>query len=94
MDYSSTRGKDNNISFVEAMLNGLAKDGGLYVPKKIKKLTNSQLLNLSKFDYKKLAFEITRLFIDTDVINQKDFKKFVKKLIVRLLEKKLFHLIN
>ena len=52
MDYSSTRGKDNNISFVEAMLNGLAKDGGLYVPKKIKKLTNSQLLNLSKFDYK------------------------------------------
>ena len=49
MDYSSTRGKDNNISFVEAMLNGLAKDGGLYVPKKIKKLTNSQLLNLSKF---------------------------------------------
>jgi len=79
MDYSSTRGKDNNISFVEAMLNGLAKDGGLYVPKKIKKLTNSQLLNLSKFDYKKLAFEITRLFIDTDVINQKDFKKICEK---------------
>ena len=33
MYYSSTRGNDVNISFIQAMLNGLAKDGGLYVPK-------------------------------------------------------------
>ena len=42
MNYSSTRGQDNNVSFIDAMLNGLAKDGGLYVPKKLK---NFQKLN-------------------------------------------------
>ena len=35
MNYSSTRGQDNNVGFIDAMLNGLAKDG-LYVPKNYK----------------------------------------------------------
>ena len=46
MNYSSTRGHDNNVSFIDAMLNGLAKDGGLYVPKKIKKLSKNQLTEI------------------------------------------------
>ena len=37
MYYSSTRGNDQDIGFIQAMLNGLAKDGGLFVPKNIKK---------------------------------------------------------
>ena len=89
MNYSSTRGKDNDISFVQAMLNGLAKDGGLYVPKGIKKLTNSELMELSELSYQKLAFEITKLFVGIDEINQKDFKKFVKKLTAQTLVNKL-----
>ena len=48
--------EDNNISFIEAMLNGLAKDGGLYVPKGIKKLTKTQLSEISKLNYENLAF--------------------------------------
>ena len=40
MNYSSTRGQDNNVSFIDAMLNGLAKDGGLYVPKKLQNFQN------------------------------------------------------
>ena len=79
MNYSSTRGKDNDISFVQAMLNGLAKDGGLYVPKGIKKLTNSELMELSELSYQKLAFEITKLFVGIDEINQKDFKKICEE---------------
>ena len=39
MSYSSTRGQDNKINFVDAMLNGLAKDGGLYVPDKFTKFS-------------------------------------------------------
>ena len=39
MSYSSTRGQDNKINFVDAMLNGLAKDGGLYVPDKFSKFS-------------------------------------------------------
>ena len=48
MYYSSTRGNDENIGFIQAMLNGLAKDGGLYVPKNVKKLTHPQLIEISK----------------------------------------------
>ena len=46
MYYSSTRGNDQDIGFIQAMLNGLAKDGGLFVPKNIK---NLHILNLLKF---------------------------------------------
>ena len=43
MLYSSTRGNDNNINFVQVMLNGLAKDGGLYVPNNIPKISKKKL---------------------------------------------------
>ena len=36
MLYSSTRGKDKNVKFDDVLINGLAKDGGLYVPNKFK----------------------------------------------------------
>jgi len=42
MLYSSTRGKDNNLKFTEVLLNGLAKDGGLYVPNKIPQLSKKK----------------------------------------------------
>ena len=32
MEFISTRGKDGPISFETALLNGLARDGGLYLP--------------------------------------------------------------
>ena len=73
------------------MLNGLAKDGGLFVPKNIKKLTHSQLVEISKLNYEKLAFEITKLFIGIDDIDQNDYKQICKKKhIVKTLVKKLF----
>ena len=36
MIYSSTRGNDINLKFGDVLLNGLAKDGGLYVPNRLK----------------------------------------------------------
>ena len=35
MKYISTRGKAPVLNFEEAMLTGLARDGGLYVPQSI-----------------------------------------------------------
>ena len=46
MKYQSTRGFEKGISFKEVLLNGLAKDGGLYVPEKFEKFTMAQI---SKF---------------------------------------------
>ena len=51
MKYSSTRGKERSISFENVLLNGLATDGGLYVPNKIPKLNKAEILKLSGLEY-------------------------------------------
>jgi threonine synthase len=43
MEYLSTRGEDNNTQFDGALLSGLARDGGLYLPKSWPKFTSSEI---------------------------------------------------
>ena len=45
MKYISTRGKAPVLNFEEAMLTGLARDGGLYVPQSI---PNLSLIHISE----------------------------------------------
>ena len=42
MEYISTRGKAKELSFKEVVLEGLASDGGLYIPKFLPRLTHIQ----------------------------------------------------
>lgn len=57
--YSSTRGEDRNISSIDALIKGIADDGGLYVPSHFYSIDDlEQLVNL---DYRGLA---TRLIKD------------------------------
>ena len=46
MKYISTRGLAPALTFEEAMLTGLALDGGLYVPEYIPKVTKNQILSM------------------------------------------------
>ncbi len=71
MLYSSTRGKDNNLSFSQVLLNGLAKDGGLYVPKEIPFFDKKKLKYLSKLSYPELTFELTKFFVLNEIPNKK-----------------------
>lgn len=41
--YKSTRGVENNLSFEQVVLNGLAIDKGLYVPETIPQISMSQI---------------------------------------------------
>jgi threonine synthase len=41
--YRSTRGRQNGLRFEEVVLGGLAKDGGLYVPENIPKMTMEEI---------------------------------------------------
>ncbi len=43
MQYVSTRGQAPVLSFEEAMLTGLARDGGLYVPAEIPQLSHGDI---------------------------------------------------
>ena len=58
MKYFSTRNKSIEFSFKDIFLRGLAPDGGLFLPSKIKKYSESEIKNLSKLSYVDLATEI------------------------------------
>lgn len=60
--YSSTRGAEGKIKASEAILRGLAPDGGLYVPDHIPHLEKT-LRELSALDYQKTAYEVMRLLL-------------------------------
>ncbi|OQY20145.1 MAG: threonine synthase [Desulfobacteraceae bacterium 4572_35.1] len=66
MLYKSTRGKVNSISFKDAVMMGLATDGGLLVPEHIPTISNNEIQALSKMNYQQTAFEIISRFIGDD----------------------------
>ncbi|MFC5703080.1 threonine synthase [Cohnella faecalis] len=76
MDYISTRGKVEAIGFVDAVLMGLANDGGLLVPSLIPSVSADTLNQWEKLSYSELALEIFTLFVDGD-IPREDLKKLV-----------------
>ena len=51
MKYISTRSKEKEYSFGEVFLKGLADDGGLYVPKTLKKFSAEELIKLKNLNY-------------------------------------------
>ena len=60
--YSSTRGEKGNIKASEAILRGLAGDGGLYVPDHIPHLEKS-LREIADLDYQGTAYEVMKLLL-------------------------------
>ncbi len=63
MRYVSTRGQAPILSFDEAMLTGLARDGGLYVPEAVPTLSQGDIAALAGLPYEEVAFRVMRPFI-------------------------------
>lgn len=59
--YESTRGGERGITASQAVLKGLAEDGGLYVPERIPKLAVS-MEELSEMSYQETAYEVMKPF--------------------------------
>ncbi|MEH7073338.1 threonine synthase [Neobacillus drentensis] len=78
MNFVSTRGKVNNIGFIETVLMGLANDGGLLVPEKIPQIPAEKLEALSKLTYQELAFEIFSYFVEGE-IPENELKELIEK---------------
>ncbi len=64
MGYISTRGGIEPVSFSDAVMMGLATDGGLILPQEIPKIEPSTLNRWKGLSYPELAFEVMRLFVD------------------------------
>lgn len=61
--YRSTRDGNVKVTASQAILKGLAADGGLFVPDSIPALDKS-LEELSKMSYKEVAYEVMKLMLD------------------------------
>jgi len=72
MQYSSTRNKHITVTSLEAILEGLASDGGLYLPEKV---PHFDLEVLKELDFEALMIEILYAYFD-------DFSKSEMKVMV------------
>ncbi|MEA1939983.1 MAG: threonine synthase [Candidatus Caldatribacteriota bacterium] len=91
--YRSTRGSKEKILSSEAIVRGIASDGGLFVPQTIPKIKEN-LINLKGLDYKELAYRIMKEFFTDysedelkDCINKAYDKKFDTKVIAPINKK-------
>ena len=72
MQYISTRGTAPHLRFEDAMLTGLARDGGLYVPKTFRRCRD-EIKVLRGLSYEEIAFRVMRPFIG-DTFNDSVFR--------------------
>jgi threonine synthase len=63
MRYISTRGEAPALGFVDAMLAGLARDGGLYVPESWPALDRAAIAGFAGRPYAEVAVEVMRPFV-------------------------------
>src|SRR5690606_3633636 len=73
MRYVSTRGAAPVLSFGEAMLTGLARDGGLYVPEQVPAITPDEIAALAGLTYEETAFRVMRPFVG-DTFTEAEFR--------------------
>ena len=93
MKYISTRDNSREYNFEQVFIKGLADDGGLFVPKEVKKYSAKQIDALSNLSYQNLAKEIIYPFIgDFMTVNElsdivdKSYSVFRKDNVVDLIK--------
>ena len=93
MKYISTRNNSKEFSFEEVFIRGLADDGGLFIPKSLKKYSEEELKTLSTLNYQDLAKKIIFPFIGdfmtanelSDIVD-KSYSVFRKDNVVDLIK--------
>ncbi len=78
MRYISTRGNAPVLSFEQAMLTGLARDGGLYLPETIPTLDHAAITAMRGQSYEDVAFTVMRPFIG-DTFTDDEFRAIIAR---------------
>lgn len=63
MEYISTRGRAENLPFDEVLLTGLARDGGLYIPKDWPTFSTDEMRNMRGLSYSDLAVKVMMPYV-------------------------------
>lgn len=78
--YRSTRSAvKENKSFEDAIIQGLASDGGLFIPSEIPKVSSETLDKWSNLSFQELALQIMKLYISSDEIPESDLSDLIKR---------------
>ena len=78
MRYISTRGAAPVLSFEEAMLTGLARDGGLYVPETVPTLTADEIAAMAGLPYEEIAFRVMWPYVG-DAFTEAEFRGIIAR---------------
>jgi len=76
--YKSTRGGASNLSFEQAVFEGLAPDGGLMIPDEIPDVSNV-FQTWSKLPFHELAYEIASLYCAEDEVPAADLRELMRQ---------------
>ena len=101
MDYISTRNSKVKFSFRDVFLNGLASDGGLYIPHKLPFYSIDVLNKLKSLSYENLAVKIISDFCDKEFstseienLVSKSYKNFRADEVVKIKKIGNLHLLE
>ncbi len=78
MKYISTRGQAPELSFEEAMLTGLARDGGLYLPAEIPTLSHDEIAAMAGLTYEEIAFRVMWPYVSGSFAED-EFKQIIAR---------------
>ena len=67
MRYISTRGNAPALNFEEAVLTGLAPDGGLYVPETLPQFSREEIAAMAGQPYTEVAFRVMKPFVGGEI---------------------------
>ena len=80
MNYYSLHHKSPNTSFKNAVIQGLAKDRGIYFPENITPLSKDFIANITGYTNHEIAYEAIKQFVG-DEIPTKKLKEIIKETI-------------
>ena len=93
MEYISTRSSKKIFSFQDVFLKGLAPDGGLFIPKSLKKFTNVELKSFRNLTYQDLAKKIIFPFLG-NFMSENELSDIIKKSYSVFRKDSVVHLTN
>ena len=76
MKYYSLNNKNHQVSFEEAVINGLAPDKGLYFPESLSKLSDEFYENIENLTNKEIAYQVIQQFVGNE-IPKEELKRIV-----------------
>ncbi|MFI3313816.1 MAG: threonine synthase, partial [Eubacteriales bacterium] len=77
MNYISTRNASLKFTSAEAIVQGLSREGGLFLPETMPKLSAQDLQDMASMDYEGRAVKVMKLFLDD--FTQEELMGFASK---------------